>query len=102
MTQPSAIFLPVACFALVAVVRNILQNQMVHLHGCAHVSCDAVQLPSAGELDSARVLVELELSAASHMRDPQTLHKQTWRFWDPCPSSTIHCLFLPPLARLTD
>lgn len=101
----TAVFLPVARFALVVVVRNILENEMVHLHGCAHVSIqiwDAVQLHSAGELNSVGVLVELEPSAASHMRAPQTLHKQAWRFWAPFPSSRILCHFLPVLAGLTD
>lgn len=88
---------------------------MVQLHGCTHVSCDALQLHSAGELGSvpgvhtrtvthsasnsfpgchillsirARVLVGLELSAASHVSARQTLHKQSWSLWDPFPSSS--------------
>lgn len=119
---------PFPHFVLVVIDRNILQNEMVQLHGCTHVSCDALQLHSAGELGSvpevhastvahsapnsfpeshilqsirARVLVGLELSAASHARAPQTLHKQGCSLWDPFPCSRSHCHF-PPVLRASE
>lgn len=101
-SPPRLFFLPGAGFSLVAVARNILKNEMVHLHVCAHVSWDALRLHSAGELNSVAVLVELELSAASHVRAWHTLHKQAWRLWDPFPSSRIHRRFLPVLSGLID
>lgn len=109
VNHQSQLFSPFQPF-LVVVYRNILQNEMVQLHGCTHVSCDAVQLHSAGELGSvpqvhtrpvthsasnsfavchilqsnrARVLVGLGLSAASHVRARTTLHNQSGRLKDP-------------------
>lgn len=121
VNHQSQLFSPFQPF-LVVVYRNILQNEMVQLHGCTHVSCDAVQLHSAGELDSvpqvhtrpvthsasnsftvchilqsnrARVLVGIELSAASHVSARTTLHNQSSRLRDPFPSSRLHCHFPP-------
>lgn len=121
-------FSPFPHFFLVVIDRNILQNEMVQLHGCTHVSRDALPLHSAGELGSvpgvhthtvthsasnsfhrrhilqsirARVLVVLELSAASHVSARQTLHKQSWSLWDPFPSSRFPCHF-PPVLRASE
>lgn len=81
-TQSSS--LPAARFALVADVRNLLQDEVVHLHGCAHVSCDGDQLHPSGDLTSASVVVVV----LSPVRAPQTLHKRARSCWDPWPSAS--------------
>lgn len=75
---------------------------MVHLHGCAHVSCHAVQLRSAGELASAGVPVELKPSAVGRTRGRQTLHKQAWRLAGSLPLERGPLLLSSPLPGLTD